>query len=69
MVFLLFSYSQVFDVTKTPPIKALQLCTLLPYHSVRVLVCGGDGTVGWVLDAVDEMKIKVSVFKNYSNGG
>lgn len=59
----------MFDVTKTPPIKALQLCTLLPYYSVRVLVCGGDGTVGWVLDAIDEMKIKVSVFENYCQGG
>ncbi|XP_029339739.1 diacylglycerol kinase epsilon isoform X2 [Mus caroli] len=52
------NYEVVFDVTKTPPLKALQLCTLLPYRSVRVLVCGGDGTVGWVLDAIDEMKIK-----------
>ncbi|XP_041077108.1 diacylglycerol kinase epsilon-like [Polyodon spathula] len=49
---------QVFDLTELPPIKALQLCTVLPAGSVRVLVCGGDGTVGWALDAVDEMKIK-----------
>ncbi|XP_044155868.1 diacylglycerol kinase epsilon [Bufo gargarizans] len=49
---------QVFDLSKTSPYKALQLCTLLPPNSVKVLVCGGDGTVGWVLDAVDEMKIK-----------
>ncbi|XP_047292916.1 diacylglycerol kinase epsilon isoform X6 [Homo sapiens] len=62
---ILLNPVQVFDVTKTPPIKALQLCTLLPYYSARVLVCGGDGTVGWVLDAVDDMKIKVLVFKNY----
>lgn len=55
---ILLNPVQVFDVTKTPPIKALQLCTLLPHYSARVLVCGGDGTVGWVLDAVDEMKIK-----------
>nr|XP_030867454.2 diacylglycerol kinase epsilon isoform X1 [Gorilla gorilla gorilla] len=55
---ILLNPVQVFDVTKTPPIKALQLCTLLPYYSARVLVCGGDGTVGWVLDAVDDMKIK-----------
>ncbi|XP_066444303.1 diacylglycerol kinase epsilon [Eleutherodactylus coqui] len=49
---------QVFDLSKTSPYKALQLCTLLPANSAKVLVCGGDGTVGWVLDAVDEMKIK-----------
>ncbi|XP_053552465.1 diacylglycerol kinase epsilon-like [Bombina bombina] len=49
---------QVFDLNKISPFKALQLCTLLPANTVKVLVCGGDGTVGWVLDAVDEMKIK-----------
>ncbi|XP_070592106.1 diacylglycerol kinase epsilon isoform X1 [Erythrolamprus reginae] len=49
---------QVFDLTKTTPAKALQLCTWLPSNSARVLVCGGDGTVGWVLDAIDSMKIK-----------
>ncbi|NXC12288.1 DGKE kinase, partial [Corythaeola cristata] len=49
---------KVFDLSKIAPAKALQLCTLLPCNAVRVLVCGGDGTVGWVLDAIDEMKIK-----------
>ncbi|XP_073444202.1 diacylglycerol kinase epsilon [Dendrobates tinctorius] len=49
---------QVFDLSKTSPFKALQLCTLLPANCAKVLVCGGDGTVGWVLDAVDEMKLK-----------
>ncbi|ROI15661.1 Diacylglycerol kinase epsilon [Anabarilius grahami] len=49
---------QVFDLSELPPSKALQLCTLLPPGSVRVLVCGGDGTVGWVLDAIDAMKLK-----------
>lgn len=50
---------QVFDLSELPPSKALQLCTILPPGSVRVLVCGGDGTVGWVLDAIDTMKLKV----------
>lgn len=50
---------QVFDLSRLTPSKALQLCTLLPPGSVRVLVCGGDGTVGWVLDAIDSMKLKV----------
>ncbi|KAG5832889.1 hypothetical protein ANANG_G00295990 [Anguilla anguilla] len=49
---------QVFDLSELPPAKALQLCVLLPAGSVRVLVCGGDGTVGWVLDAIDAMKLK-----------
>ncbi|XP_061580676.1 diacylglycerol kinase epsilon [Cololabis saira] len=49
---------QVFDLSQLSPSKALQLCTLLPPGSVRVLVCGGDGTVGWVLDAIDSMKLK-----------
>uniref|UniRef100_A0A3Q3VZP5 Diacylglycerol kinase n=1 Tax=Mola mola TaxID=94237 RepID=A0A3Q3VZP5_MOLML len=49
---------QVFDLSELNPSKALQLCTLLPPGSVRVLVCGGDGTVGWVLDAIDTMKLK-----------
>ncbi|XP_054641225.1 diacylglycerol kinase epsilon isoform X2 [Dunckerocampus dactyliophorus] len=49
---------QVFDLSQLAPAKALQLCTLLPPGCVRVLVCGGDGTVGWVLDAIDTMKIK-----------
>ncbi|XP_078393448.1 diacylglycerol kinase epsilon [Cetorhinus maximus] len=49
---------QVVDLDSSTPYKALQLCTLLPNHAARVLVCGGDGTVGWVLDAIDEMKYK-----------
>ncbi|XP_059342061.1 diacylglycerol kinase epsilon isoform X2 [Ammospiza nelsoni] len=55
---MLLNPVQVFDLSKIAPAKALQLCTWLPCNAVRVLVCGGDGTVGWVLDAIDEMKIK-----------
>lgn len=56
---LLLLFLQVVDLSELTPSKALQLCTLLPPGSVRVLVCGGDGTVGWVLDAIDTMKLKV----------
>lgn len=59
ILFCLSSHLQVFDLSELTPSKALQLCTLLPPGSVRVLVCGGDGTVGWVLDAIDTMKLKV----------
>ncbi|CAI5765543.1 diacylglycerol kinase epsilon [Podarcis lilfordi] len=55
---MLLNPIQIFELTKTTPAKALQLCTWLPCNSARVLVCGGDGTVGWVLDAIDDMKIK-----------
>ncbi|XP_015283569.1 PREDICTED: diacylglycerol kinase epsilon [Gekko japonicus] len=55
---ILLNSVQIFDLTKTTPAKALQLCSWLPFNSARILVCGGDGTVGWVLDAIDDMKIK-----------
>lgn len=58
-LFCVSVFLQVFDLSELTPSKALQLCTLLPPGSVRVLVCGGDGTVGWVLDAIDTMKLKV----------
>ncbi|XP_061736640.1 diacylglycerol kinase epsilon isoform X1 [Nerophis ophidion] len=55
---ILLNPVQVFDLSQLAPSKALQLCTLLPPGCVRVLVCGGDGTVGWVLDSIDTMRLK-----------
>ena len=51
---------QVIDLSEIPPEGALEWCLLLPYVTWRVLVAGGDGTVGWVLSAVDKLKLKVS---------
>ena len=42
-----------------PPESALEFCKLLPNHRTRILICGGDGSVGWVLGALDKVKIKV----------
>ena len=51
---------QVIDLSEIPPEGGLEICRLLSQHSCRVLVCGGDGTVGWVLTAIDKCRLPVS---------
>ncbi|CCD67664.1 Diacylglycerol kinase [Caenorhabditis elegans] len=46
---------QVFDIIATGPDFALTFFSHL--ESFRVLVCGGDGTVGWVLSAFDRLNL------------
>jgi diacylglycerol kinase (ATP) len=43
------------------PKVALQLCTLLKETQCRLLIAGGDGTIAWVLNAVQELQLKVSL--------
>lgn len=50
---------KVVDLHEVPPESALEFCKLLPDHRTRILVCGGDGSVGWVLAALDKVKLKV----------
>ena len=58
---------QVVDVTETPPETGLELCRLLPHTNCRLLVCGGDGTVGWVLSALDKCQLPVSLSADVYN--
>ncbi|XP_028406565.1 diacylglycerol kinase epsilon-like [Dendronephthya gigantea] len=50
---------QVVDLIDVSPESALEFCELLPHHRCRILICGGDGTVGWVLGALDSANIKI----------
>ncbi|KAK3717363.1 hypothetical protein QZH41_011596, partial [Actinostola sp. cb2023] len=50
----------VVDLHEVSPESALEFCRLLPGHRCRILVCGGDGSVGWVLAALDKVKLQNS---------
>uniref|UniRef100_F6XKK7 Diacylglycerol kinase n=1 Tax=Ciona intestinalis TaxID=7719 RepID=F6XKK7_CIOIN len=46
---------QVVDLTKGGPQEALELYKKVP--NLRILACGGDGTVGWILSVLDKLGI------------
>ncbi|MEE6511835.1 hypothetical protein FKM82_018659 [Ascaphus truei] len=48
---------QVFDLTNGGPLPGFHTFSQVSYF--RVLVCGGDGTVGWVLGALEEIRYKL----------
>ena len=40
---------------------SLQMCRMLPENiTVRILVAGGDGTIGWVLNTIHQLKLNPS---------
>ncbi|XP_034942348.1 diacylglycerol kinase zeta isoform X2 [Chelonus insularis] len=49
---------QVFDLTQGGPRMGLELFQKVP--NLRVLACGGDGTVGWVLSILDQIGVSPS---------
>ncbi|XP_072290576.1 diacylglycerol kinase zeta-like isoform X1 [Eucyclogobius newberryi] len=47
---------QVFDLSKSGPTEGLELYAKV--QNLRILACGGDGTVGWILSVLDQLKIR-----------
>ncbi|KAL3882241.1 hypothetical protein ACJMK2_028604 [Sinanodonta woodiana] len=46
---------QVFDLSQGGPKMGLDLYKKVP--NLRILACGGDGTVGWILSMIDSLNI------------
>lgn len=46
---------QVFDLSNGGPKEGLEMYRKVP--NLRILVCGGDGTVGWILSVLDELQL------------
>ncbi|GAB6033373.1 hypothetical protein CHUAL_013138 [Chamberlinius hualienensis] len=49
---------QVFDLSHGGPLIGLEYYKKVP--NLRILACGGDGTVGWILSMLDEIGINPS---------
>ena len=47
------------DIQDMSPENALSWCRLLPTVTFKLLVCGGDGTIGWVLGAIEKLRLEV----------
>ena len=46
---------QVFDLTQGGPGPAIEMFRHVP--NIKLLACGGDGTVGWLLSVLDKVTI------------
>uniref|UniRef100_A0A8C0H3H7 Diacylglycerol kinase n=1 Tax=Chelonoidis abingdonii TaxID=106734 RepID=A0A8C0H3H7_CHEAB len=46
---------QVFDLNQGGPKEALEMYRKV--HNLRILACGGDGTVGWILSILDQLRL------------
>lgn len=55
---MIFFSAQVFDLMNGGPRLGLQL--FRHFEPFRILVCGGDGSVGWVMSEIDKLDMHVS---------
>ena len=52
--------AQVFDLSEGRMEEALEWCQLASPTKCTVVVCGGDGTVGWLLSTADKLSLKTN---------
>jgi len=50
---------QVVDLSTSSPLDGLRWCLLFPDVQFRILICGGDGTIGWVLRTADSLELPI----------
>ncbi|CAG0892538.1 unnamed protein product [Darwinula stevensoni] len=50
--------TQVIDLAESDPKEGLKWCNLLEDVTCRILIAGGDGTIGWVLNDIDSLQLK-----------
>lgn len=49
---------QIFELSPSGPNEALNLISKIRLSSCRVLVAGGDGTIGWILNEISRRNIQ-----------
>lgn len=49
---------QIFELSKTGPKEALNLISKIRSSPCRILVAGGDGTIGWILNEIARKSVK-----------
>lgn len=54
----LLNPTQVVDLTNMKPEIALEWCYMLQNIPTNILIAGGDGTIGWILNCIHNLKFK-----------
>ena len=52
---MLLNPVQVFDLSKCDPTAVIR--AFAEFRGLKVLVAGGDGTVGWILDCIERLPL------------